>query len=161
METCGTARVTRIVGTQAEVVLERSSACGHCHASDLCDAFSNRSVVHVLVENPLKARIGQVVELGSERSLGLRAAFMVYLLPALFFVTGIVVGVETFHWPPWGGGLLGLGLLGISWFLAWRFDRHASGQKQYRLGITRILASAPEADTRQEESGRPAPLETP
>ena len=44
MESCGTARVTRIVGTEAEVVLERSSACGHCHAADLCDAFSNRSV---------------------------------------------------------------------------------------------------------------------
>ena len=147
MESCGTARVTRISGTQAEVVLERSSACGHCHTADLCDAFSNRSTVRVMVDNPLNACIGQVVELGTARSLGLRAAFMVYLLPALLFVCGIVIGVEGLHWPPWGGGLLGLAMLGISWLVAWRFDRHASRKEEYRLGITRILAASPAAES--------------
>ncbi|MCK4302955.1 MAG: SoxR reducing system RseC family protein [Candidatus Eisenbacteria sp.] len=139
METCGTARVVRAFGSRAEVVVERANACGHCHAADLCEAFSGRGVLRLEVDNPAGAREGQLVEIAAARSLGLRAAFMVYMLPALFFVAGVIAGSEVLRWPPWGSALLGFGMLAVSWFVARRYDRSASRRKEFRLMISRVL----------------------
>ncbi len=146
METCGTARVIRAQGRRAEVEIDRTSACGSCHSSDLCGAFSGRSNLRAEVDNPLGARAGQLVEISAGRAVGLKAAFMVYMLPAMFFVAGVIVGAEVLRWPPWASGLLGVGMLGISWLIAWRYDRRARTRAEFRMSITRILAPVAEDD---------------
>ncbi len=151
MEPCGTARVVRAFGARAEVVIERQEACASCQTADLCNALSGRGVLRLEVDNPLGAREGQQVEISSARSLGLRAAFMVYLLPALFFVAGVIVGSELLRWPPWASGLLGFAMLTASWFVARRYDRSASTRKEFCLTISRIL-SAPMAAEDSSES---------
>jgi sigma-E factor negative regulatory protein RseC len=143
MENCGTARVVRVQGARATVVLDRQGACASCQTTDLCHALSGRGTVQLDVENPLGAREGQHVEISSARSIGLQAAFMAYLLPAVLFVVGVVVGAEVLAWPPWGSGLLGLASLGVAWFLAWSYDRHASRKPEFRLTISSILTAAP------------------
>jgi sigma-E factor negative regulatory protein RseC len=142
MEICGVARVVRTIGQRAEVVVERQEACSHCTSVDLCQALSGRGDLRMEVENPIGARPGQQVELAALRSLGLAAAFMVYLLPAMLFVAGVVLGSQLLRWPPLASGLLGFGMLALSWFAAWRFDRHARGRKEYHLTIARVVSAA-------------------
>ncbi len=139
MEICGTAKVQRVAGTRAEVVIERQEACAHCHSADLCHALAGRGTLHLEVENPVGARAGQIVELVSERSGGLKAAFMVYLLPAVFFVSGVILGAEVLGWRPFGSGLLGLGALALAWFIAWLYDRRARTRQEFRVVISRVV----------------------
>jgi sigma-E factor negative regulatory protein RseC len=142
VEICGTARVVRASGARAIVVLDRHGACASCQTSDLCHSLAGRGTVQLEVENPLGAKEGQQVEISSTRSLGLQAAFMAYLLPAVLFVAGVVVGAEVLEWPPWGSGLLGLGGLVVAWLIAWAYDRHASRRPEFRLAISSILTPA-------------------
>ena len=140
MESCGKARVVRVQRGRAVVVLERHGACASCQTSDICHSLSGRGTLQLEVENPLGAREGQQVEISSARALGMQAAFMVYLLPALLFVAGVIIGAEVLAWPPWGSGLLGLTGLGLAWFTAWAYDRHASRKPEFRLMISSIGA---------------------
>jgi len=139
VETCGTAKVQKVNGTVAEVVIERQEACAHCHNADLCHTLAGRGTLHIEVENPVGAREGQVVELVSERSGGLKAAFMVYLLPAVLFVGGVIVGVEALRWSPFESGLLGFGALALAWFIAWLYDRRVRNRREFRVVISRVI----------------------
>ncbi len=143
METCGAARVVRVMGARAEVVVERHEACGHCHSANLCGAFADRETLRFEVDNPAGAREGQSVEISSARSLGLRAAAVVYLLPAMLLVAGVAGGAAALHLSPVGSGLLGLGLLICSGFIARSYDRRAAKRREYRLIISRVLSPDP------------------
>jgi len=139
MESCAIGHVKRVFGAQAEVEVNREEACASCSSADLCHGLSGRGKLLLEVDNRLGARVGQRVRIGAARSLGLQAAFFVYLVPALFFVAGVIVGTEALHWPAWGSGLLGLGTLGISWLIARAFERSARKRPEYQLVIDEIL----------------------
>ena len=141
MDTCTSAQVKRVFGGRAEVLVQRQSACAHCSSSDACGIFSTASDFLFDVDNPLGAAVGQTVEVTSVRALGMRAAFMVYLLPAIFLVAGIVIGSELLRLPTLGSALLGFGSLVIAWLIAKAYDRKASQQQDYRMTITKILSS--------------------
>jgi sigma-E factor negative regulatory protein RseC len=139
METCGIAKVEKVHGSTAEVVIERQEACAHCHSADLCNALAGRGTLRIEADNPVGAQAGQVVELVSASSGGLKAAFMVYMLPAILFVTGVIVGAQALHWSPLGSGLLGLGALAAAWFVAWLYDRRARTDREFRVVISRVV----------------------
>ncbi len=139
MESCTVARVVRTFGSKAEVVIDRQEACGSCKSADLCNAFGKRGELKIEVDNLVGARPGQVVEISSQRSMGLKAAALVYFVPALFFVTGIVVGAEVLRWTPVASALLGgLALVG-AYSIAWVFDRRARKDETLRLSIGRVV----------------------
>jgi len=139
METCGTGRVVRAQGRRALVEVQRDEACSHCTSADLCQVLSGRGTLRIEVENPIGAREGELVELLAARSLGLRAAFFVYLLPALLFLGGVILGAEGLGWPPWAAGLLGLALLAGSWFIARLVDRGIRRREELNFQIGRVL----------------------
>lgn len=68
----------------AFVVVPRSSACGeHCAT---CSAVCNNKTAHrVWVKNPIHAPVGSSVTIYASDASILRSAFLVYLLPLLFF----------------------------------------------------------------------------
>ena len=139
METCGLAKVERVEGSIAEVVIESQEACAHCHSAEQCHALEGHGTLRMEVDNPVGARAGQTVELVSPGSGGLQAAFMVYLLPAVLFVAGVIVGIEALHWSPLASGMLGLGALALAWFLAWLYDRRARTRREFRIVISRVI----------------------
>lgn len=139
MESCTVARVVRTFGNKAEVVIDRQEACGSCKSADLCNAFGKRGELKVEVDNLVGARPGQVVEISSQRSMGLKAAALVYFVPALFFVSGIVIGAEVLRWTPVASALLGgLALVG-AYLIAGVFDRRARKDETLRLSIGRVV----------------------
>ncbi|MFH1145120.1 MAG: SoxR reducing system RseC family protein [Candidatus Eisenbacteria bacterium] len=142
MEICGMGRVIRVDGEQAIVELRRQDACGHCDSADFCSSLSGRGALRVPVRNALGAREGQTVEIAAARLPGLSTAFVVYLLPTLLFLAGVLVGVKVFGWPAWGATLLGAGMLGLSWLLARSVDRSYRRSGKLDLSITRLLPMA-------------------
>lgn len=139
MQSCAVGIVTRLDGPRAEVEVRRQEACAHCSSADLCQGLSSRGTLRVSVENPAGAQVGQRVEIASQRSLGIQAAFFVYLVPALFFVVGVYLGSEPLHWPAWASGLLGLAALAVAYAIARTFERLVNRRPEYRLFVVRIV----------------------
>jgi len=124
---------------RALVEIEREEACGHCAAKDLCHALGSRGRLRVEADNPLGALEGQLVEVSPVRSVGLRAAFFVYLLPAAMFVVAVAVSTELWRFPPWASALAGFGALALAWAVARAFDRRVTRNPEFRLRIVRLI----------------------
>lgn len=132
-----TAIVTAVQGDQSEILVMRSEACGSCSA---CSGCQTKPQIQKLT-NTLQAEVGDTVIVEMPNHLFVRHIFLLYLMPLLFFVLGIIV-VHFVQAQPandllsFGGGLLGLALYTI----VIRFIDRRSGEA---LRMVRVLS--PEA----------------
>lgn len=73
-------------GHTAVVSVKRSTACGDSCAT--CASKCNLKGNKIKAENKACASVGDVVEIEMKTSTVLKSAFMVYILPLLFFFVG-------------------------------------------------------------------------
>lgn len=72
--------VIRADGKVATVKIKRSSACGHdCGECNLC----KNPDIEVKILNPIGARVGDRVKIGTDTSKVLKDAFLLYMLPII------------------------------------------------------------------------------
>ena len=123
----------------AKVKASRHSDCENCGS---CPG-SNAIVVDAL--NPLGAQRGQRVEIEVKQVNMLKAAFIVYMLPLIAAVVGVIAGTYLANsqmspdsmWYQIGGGVVAFGL---SLIYIRYFDRNARTNDKMRPVITRILS---------------------
>jgi sigma-E factor negative regulatory protein RseC len=85
------ATVQRLEGDMAWVATQRRSACDHCQASSGCgsgvlSALLGRRRTLTLVDNVVRAQVGDTVVIGLPNDRLLRAALGVYLWPLLALI---------------------------------------------------------------------------
>ncbi|MEN1759239.1 SoxR reducing system RseC family protein [Anoxynatronum sibiricum] len=73
----------------ARVRMQRHSSCAGCNA---CKMGSSEKPIELEALNPQNVTKGQIVEVEMEHQHVLLAAFLMYVVPLLFLVTGVVVG---------------------------------------------------------------------
>lgn len=131
-------------GNEARVEILKSAACGHCRA---CSVGSENKPVFVWAKNPLKAGVGQLVEVEVQPSTMLTATLIVYAIPLLAFIGGLGVGysgappapmfhiksIELFSL------LIGLISMGISYLGIYLYNKKAEKTKKYFSNIINIL----------------------
>ncbi len=77
----------------ALVMTQRESECEHCKAKDGCEAFGGSgSNVMVKALNTAEARVGDRVTISMLSSAVLKASFVIYMVPILALVGGIICG---------------------------------------------------------------------
>ena len=82
----------------AEVFMIRESACsGECHRCGGCGAL--RETLFVRAEDPIGVSVWDQVVVETATSEVLKAAFLVYLLPVIFFFAGYFAGAALRFWP--------------------------------------------------------------
>ncbi len=69
-------------GRRAEVLIRKHSACGDCGG---CEGIKDRMII---VDNPLRAKVGNKVSLELSEKNILVAALLIYLLP----IVGLIIG---------------------------------------------------------------------
>lgn len=87
MKQCGV--VIQTLDKTAKVRMQRHSSCAGCNA---CKMGSSENPIELEALNPIKADEGQQVEVEMENQHVLQAAFLMYVVPLMFLITGIVVG---------------------------------------------------------------------
>ncbi|MCC5911525.1 MAG: SoxR reducing system RseC family protein [Clostridiaceae bacterium] len=87
MRQCGT--VTKINKNFGKVIIERNSSCGSCTA---CKMGHEDMKMEVDALNQINAKVGDRVELDMEGQHVLKAAFIVYVIPLIMLVIGLVLG---------------------------------------------------------------------
>lgn len=134
-------RVIEVHGGLARVEVTRHEACRHCKACD----FGRTDRVVVEATNRVGARPGDEVALELESSRVLGAAFIAYMVPLLFMVTGIYLGTVLARATGRAasaslfGAVLGLGLLAASYGVVYGYGRRVNPAR-FRAEITRVLS---------------------
>ncbi|MFO7785139.1 MAG: SoxR reducing system RseC family protein [Thermodesulfobacteriota bacterium] len=83
--------VEKVSSQTAVVLVERSSACGHCKSQGACEVLSGRTM-RIEVANELGAKEGDHVEITVPAASVLKLSFLVYLVPIAALVAGAYVG---------------------------------------------------------------------
>lgn len=135
--------VVAVRGELAEVRLPRGRRCEGC--GSCCVAADGEAMVAEAL-NPVGAKPGDRVEVELPVSVSLRAAYILYGVPLLFFLGGLALGAAL-GWLLTGGRLslplslvLGFGMTSLSYYLLHR--RYSPGSRAsspYRPVVTRIL----------------------
>lgn len=87
--------VSTINGNMAKVIIQRESACGH--SCDSCGGGCNDSNSLILeLKNTLGAKTGDYVIIESKSSTILKSAFVAYIMPLIFMMVGIFIGMAVF-----------------------------------------------------------------
>lgn len=81
--------VLNVENGNAIIGLKRNSACSSCGA---CELGSNHSQMELTLENTVNARPGDTVEIQLPASQFLKASAILYLIPLIGLILGIVLG---------------------------------------------------------------------
>lgn len=130
MEQTVRVRECRPDGT-AQVIHVRESACsGDCHKCSGCGAA--KEAVVFTAQNPIGAKVGDLVKVESQTAPVLKAAVVLYVLPLVLFFLGYYLGTL-----PGSFGVLG-GLAGFSLGIAGVivYDRLVLQKKNISYTIT-------------------------
>lgn len=130
MEQMVRVRECRPDGT-AQVIHVRESACsGDCHKCSGCGAA--KEAVVFTAQNPIGAKVGDLVKVESQTAPVLKAAVVLYVLPLVLFFLGYYLGTL-----PGSFGVLG-GLAGFSLGIAGviAYDRLVLQKKNISYTIT-------------------------
>jgi sigma-E factor negative regulatory protein RseC len=85
-----TGRVAKTQNGKAIVEVEKGTACAKCHAGCVCDF--GKSIMVVEAEDPIGVRENEIVQLSIPRGSALRASFVVYVIPLVALIAGVLVG---------------------------------------------------------------------
>ena len=86
--------VTKIYSSTAWVKCTKSATCESCSAKGFCDTAAGGSNDDVEVEaiNAVEAKVDDRVTISFETSSLLKVSFLVYMIPVLFLILGVVIG---------------------------------------------------------------------
>ncbi len=104
-----TGRVTSVSGSRAEVEVETDGACRHCGAQGVCN-WTGTKARRVLALNRAGARPEDVVVLEVPDSGRVKSSLLVFGVPALLMLVGVLTGGLVIGRDLWAGVLAGVGL---------------------------------------------------
>lgn len=133
--------VTKVDGDLAEVSVQRSSACGHNCGS--CKGGCSVQGVSIISKNVIGAKVGDYVEIRTNTEVVLKSAFILYAIPLIMLITGVLVGINIFQKVGFSnyeflGFLLGVAFLGLSYILLRVIDRKTKQKKEISFEVINI-----------------------
>ena len=85
--------VTKVYSSTAWVKCSKSAACETCKAKAFCDTMGGGDDdVEVEAINAARAKVNDRVFISFETSSLLKVSFLVYMVPVLFLILGVVIG---------------------------------------------------------------------
>jgi sigma-E factor negative regulatory protein RseC len=104
-----TGKVIRTQNDRAEVEVAARGECENCSAHSLCN-WTGTSLRKVLAVNKAGAGAGDVVELETVEGTGAKSNLLVFGIPVVLMVTGVLIGGLLLRKDLWSGILAGVGL---------------------------------------------------
>jgi positive regulator of sigma E activity len=102
-------KVIRTKNDRAEVEVAAKGECEHCTAAGICN-WTGTSLRKVLAVNKVGAGAGDFVELETEEGTGAKSNLLVFGIPVLLMLAGVLIGGLILRKDAWSGILAGVGL---------------------------------------------------
>lgn len=107
MEETGT--VVGFKGTKVEVEVSVRGECSHCPAHSLCN-WTGQKTRMILAMNAVQARLGDRVLLSLPPKRKVSSNLLIFGVPTLGMLVGVLLGSLVFRAELWAGVLTGVGL---------------------------------------------------
>ena len=104
-----TGKVISTKNDRAEVEVAAKGECEHCTAHGICN-WTGTSVRKVLTVNKVGAGAGDTVELETVEGSGAKTNLLVFGIPVVLMLAGVLVGGLIMRKDAWSGILAGVGL---------------------------------------------------
>ncbi len=138
--------VTKVYSSTAWVKCAKSAACESCSAKGFCDTMGgsgSNDDVEVEAINAVGAKVDDRVTISFETSSLLKVSFLVYMVPVLFLILGVVIGDKIAPIFNYDQSIFSV-LVGFLFLLAAFFFIKAKGKElskkdEYQPKIIRIL----------------------
>jgi sigma-E factor negative regulatory protein RseC len=136
--------VIKVNSSTAWVKCTKSAACESCKAKDFCDTMGGSDDdVEVEAINAAKAKVDDRVTISFKTSSLLKVSFLVYMVPVLFLILGVVIGDKIAAIFNYDQSIFSV-LAGLLFLLAAFFFVKTKGSKmskkdEYKPKIIRIL----------------------
>lgn len=104
--------VVQIKGKNAVIKTQRTSACDNCSSKKSCGTGGAGSDVLIELDNSIGARVSDRVTFSVGSASILKAGLIIYLVPVLSFIAGVVIGQVVSGYIPGVNPDLVSGLLG-------------------------------------------------
>lgn len=133
--------VESVNGNKATVSLSRSTACGDCGACQMGKENLNRQVDAL---NPVGAKIGDRVTMEMADNTVLKAAFIVYIVPLIVLILGMVFTYFTLNYfhitekVELYGFFVGLIGMAISFLIIKKREKKLTEQGELIISIVKI-----------------------
>ncbi|MCG2754052.1 MAG: SoxR reducing system RseC family protein [Desulfobacteraceae bacterium] len=85
--------VIKVDSSTAWVKCTKSAACESCSAKGFCDTMGgDNNTVEIEAINAVGAKVNDRVTISFETSSLLKVSFLVYVIPVLFLILGVIIG---------------------------------------------------------------------
>lgn len=81
-----------IKGNKAFIKTEKGSSCESCAAQKMCHGSIDTSEVIIEADNAINAKLGDRVVIMVATATLLKAGFVLYMVPIVALITGVVIG---------------------------------------------------------------------
>lgn len=138
-------RVLEARGDRAVVLMQRHSACENCGQCGGILGGPDVKDSEVEVKNPIGADQGELVRIQVEDQKVLLLSFVVYLIPAVVLVAGLLLGYQaavSYGWainPNYAGVISGVLLMLVTFGFIRKWDQKVRNDPRYLPVITSLV----------------------
>jgi len=128
-----TGTIIGIENNIAKVLIMQSSACSSCHAKSVCGASDKKDKIVEAELDSNDFKVGDTVCVVGQKSLGITAVLLAYVLPFLLIVVTMLIASKITN-TEWIIGTASLGIL-APYFIVLRFMKSAI-QAKFKFYVT-------------------------
>ncbi len=140
---CGT--VVRVEEERVLVELSAQGMCASCSAREGCVSLSDGRKRQIFLQNTLNAAMGDMVEFRVEERAVILSSLLLYLMPVLFLVAGVILGYRYYGLigmdQDLASGLAGIIFLVLAFLLIRLLNYFVSGGSSLQPRMERIISS--------------------
>ena len=139
------ALVVKTAGRIAVVQIEKRPECAACK---VCAFAGGKSRVKVKALNTAGAKAGDRVLVEAEKDNRALASFVVYIVPVLLGIAGVVIGAYCFEEELWAA-VLCLAGLALGFVAVWAIDKLLSKRRGFGIEVVAVL-DTPKTEKKEE-----------
>lgn len=121
-----------------KIKIGRATACEHCAASSVCAVRDVEVVARYSLEDFKHLKPGDAVKVDMPVRGGLKAAFIMYLLPLCGLGVGMTAGYFL-KFPEWGSLLAGMAVMAMIYFFVAMNNRRFEANPEYMGRVVTVL----------------------
>ncbi len=137
-------KVKEIRGTQVLIETDPENMCLCCPAKDNCIAAEDQKMRILLIENTINAQKGDLVTFTIEEKGVILSSFLLYALPVILLLTGVILGNRIDFIPiqdaELRSGFLGAVGLAVSFVIIKIVSRFTAKSKIFRPLLLEVVA---------------------
>jgi len=135
--------ITKLYENKAWVKVRRSSMCSACNCKSACSTLGGEDIMEAEAINSANAQVGDRVLLKIPGKALWKISFVLYMIPVIFLIAGVIVGMnlaKSYALEPELGGLI-LGILGctLSYLIIKFVSRAIRNDKGYVPEIVKVI----------------------